>query len=132
MLIFFSSADATISYNVILCANFKNYLRKLFQNGSLSIELMYANVPLVDRRSCRSWMKEYSYIPKGMICAGYEEGGKDACTVSDSISFTNNQMMIHKTRKHQIAILKKTFPDNVTKDTYKMNTYYSFLKFNQK
>lgn len=43
--------------------------------------LLQVNVPFVDAETCNSVYTAYGYaILDGMICAGYAEGGKDACS----------------------------------------------------
>lgn len=38
-------------------------------------------VPIIKRHQCDEWLDNLT-VSDGMICAGYEEGGKDACQVS--------------------------------------------------
>lgn len=42
-------------------------------------DLMYVDVPLLSYSKCRDLLAEISDFPPGMLCAGYEEGQKDAC-----------------------------------------------------
>lgn len=39
-------------------------------------------VPVLHREQCNDWLVQLN-VTEGMICAGYPEGGKDACQVSD-------------------------------------------------
>lgn len=38
-------------------------------------------VPVLHRDLCNDWLVQLN-VTEGMICAGYQEGGKDACQVS--------------------------------------------------
>ncbi|XP_072806717.1 plasma kallikrein isoform X2 [Vicugna pacos] len=48
------------------------------EKGKIQDTLQKANIPLVSNAECQKSYKEYK-ITKQMICAGYKEGGKDAC-----------------------------------------------------
>lgn len=48
------------------------------EGGSVSRVLMKVNVPYVSRDKCQKGYPEYK-ITDSMICAGYDEGGKDSC-----------------------------------------------------
>lgn len=37
-------------------------------------------VPVLNRELCNEWLVQLN-VTEGMICAGYQEGGKDACQV---------------------------------------------------
>lgn len=51
----------------------------LLQSGPAATELQMLNVPVMSINLCK---KLYgSLIKKGMLCAGYVEGGKDSCQV---------------------------------------------------
>ncbi|PSN49651.1 hypothetical protein C0J52_14792 [Blattella germanica] len=46
---------------------------------TLPTQLQVVEVPIVDRQQCNDAYSEYGGITENMICAGLEEGGKDAC-----------------------------------------------------
>lgn len=46
-----------------------------------SLSLRAATVPLYNQEKCSTVYKEYGGVSESMICAGYEEGGKDSCQV---------------------------------------------------
>ena len=48
--------------------------------GSYPQTLQWVDVPMITNSKCN---EQYGYITDSMICAGYDEGGKDACQ-SDS------------------------------------------------
>lgn len=46
-------------------------------------------VPIIGRQQCDLWLDNLT-VSEGMICAGYEEGGKDACQVQLTNMKINN------------------------------------------
>lgn len=55
---------------------------KLYDGGSLSVQLQKVTVPLYNHRKCKEDIAKdpsLSPVTEDMICAGYEKGGKDAC-----------------------------------------------------
>ncbi|XP_018367250.1 PREDICTED: trypsin-2-like [Trachymyrmex cornetzi] len=45
----------------------------------VSSDLMYVNLPIRSKKECRKLLKDITDLPHGMMCAGYLEGGRDAC-----------------------------------------------------
>ena len=41
---------------------------------------MEVTVPLIARENCIKLPRPYNLVSPGAICAGYKDGGKDACT----------------------------------------------------
>ncbi|XP_006882344.1 PREDICTED: plasma kallikrein [Elephantulus edwardii] len=48
------------------------------EKGEIQSILQKANIPLVTNQECQARYRDYD-ITKQMICAGYKEGGRDAC-----------------------------------------------------
>ncbi|XP_040345940.1 plasma kallikrein isoform X5 [Herpailurus yagouaroundi] len=48
------------------------------EKGKIQNILQKANIPLVSSEECQKKYRDYE-VTKQMICAGYKEGGKDAC-----------------------------------------------------
>ncbi|XP_055542910.1 trypsin-1-like [Wyeomyia smithii] len=44
-----------------------------------SLNLRAATVPLYNQDKCNAVYREYGGVTKSMICAGFDEGGKDSC-----------------------------------------------------
>ena len=57
-------------------------------NSQPSDRLLWVEVPIMDDEFCREFLG--GIIIDSMLCAGYEEGGKDACNVSNQA--VNNYM----------------------------------------
>lgn len=58
------------------------------QTGSAAYEptVNEVQVPVLNRDLCNDWLVQLN-VTEGMICAGYQEGGKDACQVSATSFF---------------------------------------------
>lgn len=60
-----------------------------FAGGSLSSQLKAVDVPILPDEKCREAYKDA--YEDTMLCAGYDEGGKDSCQVQKNlISFTEH------------------------------------------
>ena len=49
-------------------------------SSEASDTLMEVTVPLIARENCIKLPRPYNLVSPGAICAGYKDGGKDACT----------------------------------------------------
>lgn len=54
----------------------------LFSGGKSSADLQAADVIIISRNTCLTF---YQDLTESMICAGYYEGGIDACQVSGTL-----------------------------------------------
>ncbi|XP_011497790.1 PREDICTED: trypsin-like isoform X1 [Ceratosolen solmsi marchali] len=52
---------------------------KKYEENVASSYLMYIDIPMMPVRLCRKLLVNYTKVPAGMLCAGYLEGGRDAC-----------------------------------------------------
>ncbi|XP_037034832.1 atrial natriuretic peptide-converting enzyme isoform X2 [Bradysia coprophila] len=57
-----------------------SFIFYLFRSGSAAYEptVNEVQVPVLHRDLCNDWLVQLN-VTEGMICAGYQEGGKDAC-----------------------------------------------------
>lgn len=67
-----------LKHHNLLCLHIKLFF--LFKKGTTSDDLLYVNVPVIGFDNCVNILG--TSITTGMICAGYKEGGQDACQVS--------------------------------------------------
>lgn len=70
--------------------------------GKRPNRLQKLNVPVLDNEVCQKWYiqeKKSIEIASGSMCAGFEEGGKDACQVLRISRFENPYRSINNTYK---------------------------------
>ncbi|KAI4529679.1 hypothetical protein MG293_020357 [Ovis ammon polii] len=65
---------ASSGYSLRLC-------KRGDSRGKIQNTLQKANIPLISNEECQKSYRDYK-ITKQMICAGYKEGGKDACKLA--------------------------------------------------
>lgn len=68
--------------------SFKLFKLLLFIGGYQSDILQKVDVPILDNRDCQEWFRKGEknvVIVDTCMCAGLEEGGKDACQVCVNI-----------------------------------------------
>lgn len=54
----------------------------LFSVSDYELTVNEVEVPIVNRSLCNEWLEKQDVeVSPQMICAGYENGGKDACQV---------------------------------------------------
>lgn len=59
---------------------FSSFICVLFLLGQIEDTLQKVKIPLISNAECQSRYQDYRITDK-MLCAGYAEGGKDACKV---------------------------------------------------
>jgi len=57
-------------------------------------------VPIITRNQCDEWLDNLT-VSEGMVCAGFDDGGKDACQVSDIIHYPDRIFEWKCNPKHQ-------------------------------
>ena len=62
-----------------------------------SENLMYVDLPLLSRATCKRLLENITNFPPGMICAGYMEGQKDACQVTYILSIKTSSNSCEET-----------------------------------
>jgi hypothetical protein len=64
-------------------------------------EVNEVEVPVLNRDLCNAWLENRELnVTDGMICAGYKEGGKDACQVSEHGPFHLDTCTVKKTKQN--------------------------------
>ena len=56
------------------------YYIQFFSDGPVSKFLKWVKVPIITNSQCRNTELRHQLITEDMICAGYANGGKDACS----------------------------------------------------
>ena len=56
------------------------YYIQFFSDGPVSKFLKWVKVPIITNSECRNTELRHQLITEDMICAGYANGGKDACS----------------------------------------------------
>lgn len=67
-------------------------------DGPSSSQLLQLQIPVVSQAQCKDAFKKFStaHIDDHVLCAGYAQGGKDACQVSDmSVILRNMKSSLH-------------------------------------
>ena len=68
------------------------YYIQFFSDGPVSKFLKWVKVPIITNSECRNTKLRNQLITEDMICAGYANGGKDACSGdSGSAIFTKEK-----------------------------------------
>ena len=64
------------------------YLNTIFAGGGVPNILHQVSVPVIDNLSCQEMFNSSGHkktIRDSFLCAGYKDGKKDSCEVSDSV-----------------------------------------------
>lgn len=81
--------------------------------GSISDIVRHVQLPIISAKLCNKFYEELGalidfFISDDMLCAGYDDGGRDACQVSDS-SITSSITSSFTTHSITSSITTHTF-----------------------
>lgn len=120
-----------MSYVVTLYGALPNALLNNTAGGSSPDVLQQVMVPTINRDKCNEPGWYEGEVTEQMICAGYEEGGKDSCQVNTDVSkhqnqkflficFHSSQLVVNVDSIHQFSMQAKIEKKNATPQICKL------------